>query len=357
MRAVYNANVKQGLLTLGDWIADPHTGARLTHAQRHRQIVEMAVDGEALGFDSVWIGEHHLCEYIVSAPPVVLAAIAERTSKLRLGTGVTLLGTLDPVRAAEDYATLDALSDGRVEVVAGRGVLRRIYRDFGQDPEASHELFAEHVDLLLRLWTERDVRWSGRFRAPLDGVTVTPSPVQKPHPPLWIGGGGAPESADLAARLGLPLMLPSVLAPPQAFKRTVERYRERFLGSDRPRVGACSHVHVAHDSATARAQWKPYHTGYLAWVGKILAWGGMNMAASPTSERPLAVDYDAMLAGPSVCGSPAEVADRICAMRDALALDVHIAMFDHGGMPEKLVRETLELFGARVLPETTKGES
>jgi alkanesulfonate monooxygenase SsuD/methylene tetrahydromethanopterin reductase-like flavin-dependent oxidoreductase (luciferase family) len=113
----------------------------------------MAVRAEGLGFDSVWLGEHHLCDYILSAPPVVLAAIAERTTKLRLGTGVTLLGSLDPVRAAEDYATLDALSGGRVEVVAGRGVLRRTYSDFGFDPDCSREQFNEHVELLLRLWT------------------------------------------------------------------------------------------------------------------------------------------------------------------------------------------------------------
>ena len=153
--------MKQGLLTLGDWLPDPHTGERISQAQRHRQFVELAVRGESLGFDSVWLGEHHLCDYILSAPPVVLAAIAERTTTLRLGTAVTLLGTLDPVRAAEDYATLDALSRGRVEVVAGRGVLSRTYRDFGFDPHASREQYREHVELLLRLWTERDA-WGSK---------------------------------------------------------------------------------------------------------------------------------------------------------------------------------------------------
>ncbi len=350
--------MKEGLLILGDHLPDPHTGERVSQAQRQRQFVDLAVRAEALGFDSVWLGEHHLCDYILSSPPVVLAAIASRTRSLRLGTAVTLLGNLDPVRAAEDYATVDALSDGRVEVVAGRGVLKRTYSDFGHDPADSRELYRENIELLLRLWTETDVHWSGRFRAPLDGVTVTPGPVQKPHPPLWIGGGSSVDSVDLAANLGLPLMLPSVLAPPQAFLPMVERYRERFAAAGHthavPRVGACSHVHVAEESATARRRWQPYHMNYLGWVAGLMAWGGINVDAVGGSARPPSLDFERLIAGPSVCGSPTEVADRILGMRDALGLDLHIAMFDHGGMPEKLVFETLDLFGARVLPELVR---
>jgi alkanesulfonate monooxygenase SsuD/methylene tetrahydromethanopterin reductase-like flavin-dependent oxidoreductase (luciferase family) len=350
--------VKEGLLILGDHLPDPHTRERVTQAERHRSFVELAVRAESRGFDSVWLGEHHLCDYILSSPPVVLAAIAERTRGLRLGTAVTLLGSLDPVRAAEDYATVDALSGGRVEVVAGRGVLKRIYRDFGHDPERSREIYAENVELLLRLWTERDVHWSGRFRAPLDGVTVTPAPVQTPHPPLWIGGGSSFDSVDLAARLGLPLMLPSVLAPPEAFLPMVERYRARFAASGhahaKPRVGACSHVHVADDSEAARRRWQPYHMNYLNWVTGLMVWGGINIETPAGDLRPPSLDFERLIRGPSVCGSPAEVADRILRMRDALGLDLHIAMFDHGGMPEKLVHETLDLFASRVLPELVR---
>jgi alkanesulfonate monooxygenase SsuD/methylene tetrahydromethanopterin reductase-like flavin-dependent oxidoreductase (luciferase family) len=350
--------VREGLLILGDHLPDPHSGVRVGQAERQRQFVDLGVRAEALGFDSVWLGEHHLCDYILSSPPVVLAAIASLTRTLRLGTAVTLLGNLDPVRAAEDYATVDALSGGRVEVVAGRGVLQRTYRDFGRDPADSRALYRENLELLLRLWTESDVHWSGRFRAPLSGVTVTPAPVQKPHPPLWIGGGSSVESIDLAASLGLPLMLPSVLAPPQAFAPMVERYRERFAASGHaravPRVGACSHVHVAEDSDAARRRWKPYHMNYLGWVMGLIARGGVNAEAPGALARTPSLEFERLIAGPSVCGSPAEVSDRILAMREALGLDLHIAMFDHGGMPEKLVVETLELFAARVLPELAR---
>jgi alkanesulfonate monooxygenase SsuD/methylene tetrahydromethanopterin reductase-like flavin-dependent oxidoreductase (luciferase family) len=125
-----------------------------------------------------------------------------RTSRIRLGTGVTLLANLDPVRVAEDYATVDAISNGRVELAVGRGILVDTYEAFGQKPDESRERFRENLELLLRLWSERDVTWSGRFRAPLDRVTVEPRPVQAPHPPIWVGSGSSPASVDLAAESG-----------------------------------------------------------------------------------------------------------------------------------------------------------
>jgi alkanesulfonate monooxygenase SsuD/methylene tetrahydromethanopterin reductase-like flavin-dependent oxidoreductase (luciferase family) len=350
--------VEQGLLILGDHLPDPVTGALRSQAGRHRHFVELAARAEALGLDSVWLGEHHLCDYILSAPPVVLAAIAERTRTLRLGTGVTLLGSLDPVRVAEDYATVDVLSGGRVELVAGRGILRRTYADFGHDPDRSREIFEEHVELLQRVWSERDLSWSGRFRAPLEGATVQPRPVQEPHPPIWIGGGSSFASIDLAARLGLRLMLPSVLAPPESFQPYVDRYREAFAraghATARMRVGACSHVHVARDGAEARRRWEPYHMSYIRWVvGVLMPWGGITVRpAEPGAVAIASPDYDTLLKGPSVCGSPAEVADRILRMREQLDLDLHIAMFDHGGIPDELLHESLELFAREVAPHT-----
>ncbi len=339
-----------GLLSLGDCLPDPHTGVLPTAAQRHRAIVESAVQAEALGFGSVWLGEHHGCDYILSSPPVVLAAIAERTRTLRLGTGVTLLATLDPLRVAEDYATLDALSSGRVELVAGRGILLRTYADFGQDAGVSREAFAEKVELLLRLWREPSVTWSGKHRPPLDAVTAQPRPTQVPHPPVWIGGGSSHESVDLAARLGLPLMLPSVLGPPRAFLPLVERYRERGAAAGHApsalRVGAVSHVYTAPTSQGARELWRPYYMGYLGFVGRLVAWAGPSVGRASAFN----VDYDSMLRGPAICGSPAEVADRILAMRELLGLDVHLSMFDLGGLPPDALRRELELFGAEVLP-------
>lgn len=338
-----------GVLTLGDCLDDPVSGAVTSPAARHRAIVDAAVRAETLGFDSVWLGEHHFCDYVLAAPPVVLAAIAARTTRIRLGTGVTLLANLDPVRVAEDYATVDAISNGRVELSVGRGILVDTYEVFGQKPDESRERFRENLELLRRLWSERDVTWSGRFRAPLDRVTVEPRPVQTPHPPIWVGGGSSPASVDLAVELGLPLMLPSVLAPPAGFLPLVDRYRERWAAAGRDpaaaRVGCCNHVHVARTSQQARESWRPYYLNYLRFVDRI--WTRRELIHAKAKVE---LDYERLLAGVAVCGSPAEVADRIAATRETLGLDLHLAMFDLGGLPPAQVDAALELFAAEVLP-------
>jgi alkanesulfonate monooxygenase SsuD/methylene tetrahydromethanopterin reductase-like flavin-dependent oxidoreductase (luciferase family) len=341
-------------MALGDLCADPHTGVTVSRRDRFRSFVDLAVLAEAVGFDSVWLGEHHFCDYVLSTPPVVLAAIAERTERVRLGTAVTLLPNLDPVRAAEDYGALDLLSDGRVEIVVGRGIVDRVYEGFGQDPADARALMQEHLELLLRIWTAgpgEGTTWtspSGAGRPSMERLRVEPHPLQDPHPPVWVAGGSSHESADLAARLGLGLMLPSVLTPPQSFQATVDRYREGFRprpgGPAGPTVGACSHVHVAADGATARERWAPYHLGYFAWLVSVLASeGGVRRSLPPWS-------FEDLITGPSVCGGPAEVIDRIGAMVDDVGLDVHLAMFDHGGLPTEVVHETVARYGSEVIP-------
>jgi alkanesulfonate monooxygenase SsuD/methylene tetrahydromethanopterin reductase-like flavin-dependent oxidoreductase (luciferase family) len=169
---------------------------------------------------------------------------------------------------------------------------------------------------------------------------------------VWIGGGSSLISAELAGRLGLGLLLPSVLAPPEAFSDQVAHYRETFEpapgGFATPTVGACSHVHVGPDPVTARQRWEPYHMGYLHWLGELVRWGG---------GTPRPATYETMLAGPSVCGDAAEVAERLAAMDHALGLDVHLAMFDHGGLPAELLDETLTRYATEVAPLLAAGHS
>ena len=331
-----------GLMSLGDLLPDPNTGHTVTESQRHRSLVAQAVRAEQLGFTSVHLGEHHFSDYMLSAPPVVLAAIAENTSTLRLSTAVTLAGNLDPVRVAEDYATVDVLSGGRAELVLGRGHLfERTYEGFGQDLATARERYDENVPLLLRLLRESDVHWSGEFRGELRGHTTRPRPVA--DLPVWIGAGSR-ATAELAADLGCWLMLPSVFGRPEMFVPIVDIYRERWESIGREwtdaRVGACSHIFVGETSQHARQSWEPYYRNYWHFVGGILGEG---------SRWP---DFDMaeLLQGPGICGSPEEVLQRVGEWRDAFGHTRHLFMFDLGGIQEPELMESLERFGADVLP-------
>jgi alkanesulfonate monooxygenase SsuD/methylene tetrahydromethanopterin reductase-like flavin-dependent oxidoreductase (luciferase family) len=296
-----------GLLTLGDLITDPVTGGRRTPAERHRSIVQQAVLAEQVGFDSVHIGEHHFCEYIVSSPPVILAAIAEHTTRLRLSTGVALGVNLDPLRVAEDYATVDVLSNGRVEPVIGRGTF-----------------FPHTYDL-----------------------TVHPRPVQTP-PPIWIGAGASRDSLDLAARFGLRLMLPTVFGTIELFRPQVDYYIERWEHYGHPveqrRIGSCHHCFVDRDSASAKRRMEPRYGAYIEWVNELQSWS--THGASNGLGR---FDFDRLTSTTALCGSPAEVIDRMSAIREKLHLDTQILMFDMGGIPDAELFDVIELTGRDVV--------
>lgn len=343
--------MRLGLLSLGDHITDPVTGVRQTQAERHRSIVEQAVLAEQVGFDSVHLGEHHFCDYILSTPPIVLAAIAERTSRIRLSTGVTLGANLDPVRVAEDYATLDLLSGGRVEPVLGRGTFfPHTFAGFGQDPSVAKAVFAENVEILVRLWSEENVTWEGTHHAPLHNVTTQPRPMQVPRPPMWVGAGTSMESIDLAARLGLWLMLPTVFGTPETFRPVVDRYEEQWEANghhpaDR-RVGMCSHAWVAADYASARSVWEPRYREYVEWVNRLIieSSGRTNVSLGE-------FDFEDRCRTLALCGSPAQLVDRMHELQELLHLDTYLLMFDMGGMPHAEVQRTIELVGTSVVPQ------
>ncbi len=344
--------MRLGLLTLGDLITDPVTGRRHTAATRHRSIIEQAVLAEASGFSSVHLGEHHFMEYILSAPQIVLAAIAERTTSLRLSTGVTLAANLDPVRIAEDYATLDAVSGGRAEPVFGRGnFFPYVFAGFGQDEQVANERFAESVELVQRLWTDESVTWAGQFRSPLNEATVHPRPTQTP-PPMWIGGGLSTTSVDLAARLGCRLMLPTVFGHWGLYRPAVERYIEQWEANGRDpsdrRIGACTHFFVADDSGDARRRWLPRYQAYLS---SVTNWQNLSARQAGKSTG-LFKDGSAEknLSGVAICGSVEEVIDRMGQLHQELQIDTHLLMFDMGGMPDDELFEAIELTGSAVLP-------
>ena len=336
--------METGLLTLGDLLPDPNTGICRTESERHRTLVEQGVLAEAIGMDAIHLGEHHGSSYQLSAPPVVLAAIGERTERLILSTGVTLVANLDPFRVAEDYSTLDVLTEGRAEIVAGRGAIyARTFEIFGQNPEQSRELYADHIELLLKLLREEDVHSAGL--RPLNGETSRPRPYGEL--PVWVGGGSSTASVDLAAKLGCPLMLPSVFAPPAAFKPITDRYLEewqRHGHAGKPVVGACAHTHVANDSQIGVKQFGVWYESYWSWVLKLIK--------SYTPDSPgIVFDYEALQDGPAIVGSPAEAVDRIEAAKEFIGLDRMIFMFDLGGIPDENLYSTIELFGKEVIPK------
>jgi len=331
-----------GLLSLADHLPDPATGQYITQAERFQLIVESAVCAEQAGFERVGIGEHHFGHYILPSPFVLLAAIAAKTQQIRLGTSVTLLAGLDPVRVAEDLVTLDAISNGRAELTVARGVEVTTQVAFGITDEGElRPRFDENLRLLLRLLTEEKVTWAGRFRAPLCDVRLEPRPVQKPHPPLWVGGGLSTVSCDLAADLGLPLSLPSLFCFPEDYLPILERYRAKMTAAGRAdgiSVAYPSHVHVARTSQEARQRFRPYLENYV------------RAAAGCRTSLGRPVDYDSLLEGPTLCGSPAEVVDRIAAINASLGLQNHYLMPDLGGLPRSLLLEVMDLLGSEVLP-------
>jgi alkanesulfonate monooxygenase SsuD/methylene tetrahydromethanopterin reductase-like flavin-dependent oxidoreductase (luciferase family) len=331
-----------GLLSLGDLLPDPHTGHCRTESARHRTLVDQAVLAEQIGMHAVHLGEHHGSDYQLSSPAVVLAAIGERTERLRLSTGVTLVANLDPFRVAEDYATLDVLCQGRAEIVAGRGsFFARTFEIFGQDPAQSRQLFTDHLGLLLKLLHNEQVHAEGL--RPLHGETSRPRPYG--DLPVWVGGGSS-ESVDLAARLGCPLMLPSVFAPPAAFAPVVDRYRAQWelAGHEAdPVVGACCHTHVAVESQAARTRFEAWYRNYWEWVQRLIQNYTPHAAA-------LDFEYETLIDGPAFVGSPAELVDRIGSTKALLGLDRMIFMFDLGGIPDNVLFPMLELFGEAVVP-------
>nr|WP_042179628.1 LLM class flavin-dependent oxidoreductase [Kibdelosporangium sp. MJ126-NF4]CEL13927.1 putative oxidoreductase protein [Kibdelosporangium sp. MJ126-NF4]CTQ88295.1 putative oxidoreductase protein [Kibdelosporangium sp. MJ126-NF4] len=319
------------LLILGDHLPDPRTGRTLSEPDRIRAMVDQAVVAEQAGFTGVAIGEHHFTHYIVSAPELLLATIAARTTTLRLSTGVTLLAHRDPVRVAEELATLDVLSDGRAELIVARGVSTETDVAFGISPSDLRPRFHEYLRLLLRLLQQENVTWNGTFRSPLKNVTTTPRPIQKPHPTLWVGSGSA-NSADFAAELGMPLMLPSTLRDPSVYVDVVARYRSFTSG----RVALPSHVYVAENHA--RERWKPYLKAYAEF-------------ASPWRGDGRTIDVDRLIDGAAICGAPSEVADRLNAQQKLLGLDAHLVLIDIGGLPPDEVLAAIRLFGEKVIPQ------
>lgn len=331
-----------GLMSLLDVLADPVTGIEPTPAQRYHELVVTAVAAESAGFCALGVGEHHFSHYALPSPFLVLSHAAASTKHLSLATSVTLLANADPVRIAEDLATLDVLSGGRAEATFARGVDEATMAAFGIDSiDELRPRFEEHLRLVLRLLTEDEVSWEGSFRSPLRKVHLEPRPIQRPHPRINIGGGLSTVSADLAADLGLPFMLPSLFKFPADYLEIVERYRTRMEANgfgDRASVTFPCYLHVAPTTGEARRRWRPYLDNYVEFASMVRSAGARSF------------DFDVLCEGPAVCGSSEHAVERLTGMIELLGLDRLLVMVDGGGLPLSIALEVIEQVGAEVIP-------
>jgi probable LLM family oxidoreductase len=333
-----------GIYSFADVTPDPHSGAPADPGQRLREIVAEVEMAEQVGLDIYGLGEHHRPEYAASAPAVVLAAAAARTERIRLTSAVTVLSSDDPVRVFQDFATLDLLSEGRAEIIAGRGSFIESFPLFGYELADYDELFAEKLDLLLRIRADEHVTWSGRHRAPINGLGVYPRPRQALLP-VWVGVGGTPASSVRAGTLGLPMALAFIGGAITFLASPVHTYREaaRRAGHDPATlpISINSHGYIADSLEQAIDESFPYYEPVMRKIGNERGF------APPTRERYLA---DASRRGALMAGSPEQVADKILTQHQLVGHQRFMLQISVGTMPHAQVLRAIERFGREVAP-------
>jgi len=334
--------IELGILSLADLQRDLTTGALADPAQRTVDILAYAELADRLGLDAFGLGEHHAGEFAVPSPAVTLAAIAARSSRIRLSSAVTVLSVLDPVRVYEDFAALDLVSGGRAEIVAGRSAFAEPFALFGADLADYDRLFAEKLELLLRIREEERVTWSGTVRPALQDAAVLPRAVQEPLP-VWVGVGGSPDSAERAGRLGLPMVLGYIGGPVEIARRAVDVYRaagDRAGHPEKLRLGISTHFYAA-ESARAALGVHPYYHEYL----RPKTPGGRGWIV----ER---AQFEAgMRRGQALMiGSSEQVAEKILDLRETLGIDRFFGQVDWGGLPRELVVASITRLATEIAP-------
>lgn len=324
---------------------DPVTGKTISTAERIHNLLEEIVAADRVGLDSFGIGEHHRQEYADSAPAVLLAAAAARTKQIRLTSAVTVLSADDPVRVFQAFATLDLISQGRAELVVGRGSFIDSYPLFGLDLRDYDSLFAEKLELLLKIREETHVHWSGKHRAPLTGQGVYPRPLQNPLP-VWVGVGGTPESFARAGALGLPLMVAIIGGQPHRFRPLVDLYREagKRAGQapEKLKVGVHLLGYVAETTEQAADEFFPGYAEAFTKIGQERGW-------PPTTRR----QFDALRqeGGALHIGDPVLVAERLLETSGALGGIARVTFqMSIANLPHHQALHAIELLGAKVAP-------
>ena len=335
-----------GIYTFAEATPDAATGRTPSPEERLQNLMEEIELADRVGLDVFGVGEHHRPEYVASAPAVVLAAAARTTERIRLTSAVSVLSSDDPVRVFQQFATLDLLSGGRAEVMAGRGSFIESFPLFGYDLHDYDALFAENLDLLLKLREHERITWSERHRAPIDDRGVYPRPLQDPLP-VWVAVGGTPASAVRAGSLGLPMALAIIGGVPEQFVPLAELHREaaRRAGHAPPRLSINSHGFLAETSEEAADLAFPAFKTTMDRIGRERGWPPMSRQQFKASRT---------LRGANVVGSPQEVVDKILYQHEHFGHDRFLLQLTVGSIPHAKVLRAIELLGTEVAPAVRK---
>ncbi|MBP1155557.1 MULTISPECIES: LLM class flavin-dependent oxidoreductase [unclassified Paenibacillus] len=334
-----------GIYTFGDLFADPQTGQTISARQRLEEIVAAAKLADEAGLDVFGFGEHHRLDFAASSTPVVLAAIAQVTKRIRLTSATTVLSTSDPVQVFEDFATLDLISNGRSEIIAGRGAFVESFPLFGYKLDDYEELFKEKIGLLLELSEKERITWNGRFRPALHDAEIAPRPIQDPLP-IWIGVGGTMESAVRAGRLGKGMAMALLSGDPSFYKPRVEIYKQAYMEAGHHpaglKVSVNSHGYIAKTSRQALDEFYPY---YLNYWGPLMRERGRNFRLSRTEFEPFVRPEEGL-----AVGSPEQIVEKILYQYEMFGHHRFVAQMDIGGQPFSRVATAIELLATEVAP-------
>ncbi|UNK17882.1 LLM class flavin-dependent oxidoreductase [Paenibacillus sp. N3/727] len=339
-----NKGMEFGLYSIGEHLVDPTTGTRISAEQRIHEIIETSKLAEEAGLDVFAVGESHQAHFTTQAHTVILGAIAQATKNIKIASSATVLSTSDPVRVYEDFATLDLISKGRAEIVAGRGSRVGAYSLLGYDVRDYEELFEEKMDLLLKLNAEETVTWEGQFRAPLKNATIIPQP-QNEQMPIWRAVGGPPASAIKAGYAGVPMMLTTLGGPAVNFKIAVDAYREAaqksgFDSSTLP-IATTSLFYTAETSQDALREYYPHiDSGMMALKG----------SGYPKQQFAQATDHrDALM-----IGSPQQIIEKMLYQYELYGHQRFMAQIDFGGLPFEKIVKNIELIATEIMPAIKK---
>ena len=339
-----NTAFEIGVSSFADTYPDPETGRIISNEERLANLLEEMEVADQVGLDVFGVGEHHRPDFAASAPAVILAAASQRTKNIRLSTAVTVLSTDDPVRVFEEFSTVDLLSHGRAEIMAGRGSFTESYPLFGYDLDDYDDLFDEKIRLLMKIRENEKVTHPGGHRAAIENRGVYPRPLQDPLP-VWIGLGGNPGSAKRAAELGLPIAIAIIGGAPARFAPLVEYYRESAVAAGRDpstlKVAINSHTHMGEDSRKAADDYFPHYAALFTQIGRERGWPPMTRNQFESLRSPM---------GALLVGSVDEVIEKILFEHDLFRHDRFVAQMGVGAQPHDQVLRAIELLGTKVAP-------